>query len=530
MADASDSTLLRRLRAAVDSAPSGLLMVDDRGVIVLANREIERLFGYARGELVGQRVELLVPDHARGLHVNQRHAYAEAPAERPMGHGRNLTGRRKDGSEVAIEIGLSSVPTDEGAYVLAAVVDITARQEAEDLRRRLEAELRQAQKMEALGLLAGGFAHDFNNILGAIVGYAELVRERVLDDPTACADLDRVLLATRKGKDIVNRVLRYTRRQRSARETLDLAVPVDDAVALLRGSLPRSITLAVDIAGEAPLVMADATAVHQILLNLGTNALQAMPHGGHLTIRLEPFYARDSVARNHPDLREGPYACLTVRDSGTGMTADVLARACDPFYTTKEPGQGTGLGLAMVRTLMRDHAGAVAIESAPGQGTAVRCYFPACEQAAEPIMASDALAMAATGMGRRIFYVDDEVALAEVGVRRLNPYGYAGRAFSDPARALAAIEADPAAVDLLITDQTMPGITGLDLVRAVRRLRPDLPVIMLTGWIDHLQPDQVAAAGVNRLLIKPVTGKELVTAVRTVLETGGEEKDLAAGM
>ncbi len=522
MSDHRDDSSYPLLEAAVECAPSGLLMVDGEGRIALVNREVERLFGYPREELLGQPVEMLVPEHARGRHPADRTSFYRAPVARPMGHGRDLAGRRKDGTTFPVEIGLTPVNTASGMYVLGVVVDISTRKQAEAVRHRLEAELRQAQKMEAIGLLAGGVAHDFNNVLGAIVGYAELVGDRVRDDAESTEDLRRLLRATQHGKEIVERILRFTRRQSADRSVLDLDGPVNETVQLLRSSLPGSVSFRVDVAPDTPPVVANATAVHQILLNLGTNASQAMHGAGELVILLAPFYARDSVVRHTPELQEGHYAMLEVRDTGQGMPPEVLARVFEPFYTTKAAGQGTGLGLPMVHSLMRDHGGAVAIESEEGVGTTVRCYFPALATANVAPTASPTTAPteqnSIRGHGERVFFVDDQAALADVGMRRLAALGYTARAFTEPTAALSAVACDPDAIDVLITDHSMPGMNGLELARAVRQIRPDLPVIMLTGWTEDLAAVHVSAAGVNRLLVKPVSSEELGLALRQALD------------
>jgi signal transduction histidine kinase/ActR/RegA family two-component response regulator len=491
------SAAMQRLRAAVEWSPSGLLMADDDGRIVLVNRQIERLFGYEREELLGKPVEVLVPPVSA------------------VSAGRDLHGRHKDGSDVPVEIGLTSVVTEEGTFVLRAVVDLSARQKAEDERVRLVEQLRHAHKMEAIGVLAGGIAHDFNNILGAIMGYAELVREHTEGETRE--DLDRLLQAAGHGKHVIDRILRFTRRQDTERHLTDLAVPVAETVQLLRSSLPAAIALHVSVAEDTPRVMVDDTAVHQVLLNLGTNAAHAMSGRGVIEIALAPFYSRDSSVRLNPELREGLYALLSLKDTGTGMTPEVLARVFEPFYSTKKLDEGTGLGLPMVRSLLRDHRGAVLIESEPGRGTVVKCFFPASPVVAEELPALVVNGPVPRGHGERILFVDDQPAMADVGTRRLVSLGYEVAAFTAPAAALAAVVANPAAWDLLMTDNSMPGMSGLELALAATDLHPGLPVLMMTGWAEDLPPDRLQAAGVRGLLAKPATLAELAVAVHAAL-------------
>ena len=357
-----------RLRAAVESSPSGLLMTDGQGNVVLVNREVERLFGYSREELLGRPVEMVIPGRYRPGHTGFRGGFMADPKVRAMGAGRDLYGLRKDGSEVPIEIGLTPVATEEGMFVLASIVDITARKKAEDERRHLEEELRQSQKLEAVGTLAGGIAHDFNNILFAIMGYAELIAKGTRSPETVTEDLAELMKAARRGKELVERILIFSRRQPSERHPLELGPMVAEAAKLLRATLPPSIDLKVSVHAQAPRVLGDATSIHQVLMNLGTNAAHAMPGGGALEITVEPQYLRDHAVRAHPGLHEGWYAVLVVRDHGTGIDPAVRGRIFEPFFTTKPKGSGTGLGLSIVHTIMKTHDGVIALDSERGKG------------------------------------------------------------------------------------------------------------------------------------------------------------------
>ncbi len=503
-----------RLRAAVESAPSGLLMTDARGNIVLVNREVERLFGFSREELLGRSVETLVPERYRGGHGAFRGGFTADPKARAMGAGRDLYGLRKDGSEVPVEIGLTPVATEDGLYVLASVVDITARKHADEERRRLQEELQQAQKLEAIGTLAGGIAHDFNNILFGITGYAELIGHAETLE-AAKADLAELLRAAARGKALIERILVYSRRQPAERQPLLIGPTVAEAAKLLRATLPPSIEMRLSVHPEAPRVLGDATSIHQVLMNLGTNAAHAMKRGGTLEITVEPQYLRDSVVRSHAGLHEGWYAVLVVRDSGEGMDAAVKARAFEPFFTTKPKGSGTGLGLSMVHTILASHEGAVDIDSEPGRGTTVRCFFPAMTDtpAEEEARAREA----PRGHGERVLLVEDEPSLAAMGRRRLEALGYRPTVETDPARALETFRAAPDRFDIVLSDYLMPGMVGIDLAREIHNIRPDLPIVLLTGFIEDLPEETIRAAGVRRLVVKPATLQEIGAALRDEL-------------
>jgi PAS domain S-box-containing protein len=498
-------------------------MIDADGRIVLVNREIERLFGYSREELLGKPVDLLVPEQFRTLHPRYRQRFVTEPKVRRMGSGRELFGRHKDGTMVAVEIGLTPVVTAEGVFILSAIVDITARLRAEKERVALEEELRQAQRLEAVGTLAGGIAHDFRNILNGIIGYAELVKaalDKIPDNEGATQDVDQLLTFAGRGRELVDRILTFSRRGAPQRHPLALQQQIPEVVRLLRATLPSSIEIQTELDESTPTILGDATSIHQVLMNLGTNAAHAMPQRGTLRIVLEPFYVRDSIARANPELREGPYALLTVRDSGIGIDPAVVDRVFDPFFTTKDPGSGTGLGLAMVHGIMRDHDGAVRISSELQVGTEVRCYFPAF--LGEPEEGPATTAEPADGRGERILFVDDEPSLAVLGQRRLEMLGYTVAVATGSSEALELVRTDPTAFDLVITDYTMPGQNGVELAAGIAALRPGLPIILATGNIDDFPPDTMAAAGIHRVLLKPHSLDDLGRAVAEALQRRAE--------
>jgi len=509
-----------RLRAAVESSPSGLLMIDAEGRIVLVNREIERLFGYPREELLGRPVETLVPQRYHDAHPGFRRGFFGSPSVRAMGAGRELYGVRKDGTELPVEIGLTPVVTDEGLFVISSIVDISARKAEEVERGELEEQLRQSQKLEAVGRLAGGIAHDFNNILASIFGYAELARDAT-NQPEVSGDLDQLLRSARRGRELVERILRFSRRQPVERRPIELAPTIAEATGLLRSTLPAAIELRLDLERAPERILGDPTSIHQVMMNLITNAVDAMPSGGQVEIHAEPFYVRDSFARAHPGLREGAYALLSVRDDGSGMDEATLARAFEPFYTTKEAGRGSGLGLAMVHGIVRDHGGAVWLDSSVGLGTIASVLLPVAE--AEPERELSAVAEAARGTGERVLIVDDEPSLVEIGRRRLVGLGYRATVAWSAEEALSLFHATPELFDIVITDYSMPRTNGVELARKLSRLRPGLPILLVTGYIDDFSDENLAASGVRGVLKKPLTARELGTAVRAALDDDADD-------
>jgi PAS domain S-box-containing protein len=404
---------------------------------------------------------------------------------------------------------------------------------AEDItkHRRLEDQLRQTQKMEAIGTLAGGIAHDFNNILGAITGYTQLARLSVKNDATACEYLDTVMRAGNRATDLVKQILTFSRQEEQKRQPIQLQKVLAESLTLLRATLPTTIEFRIKLATDVPMVMADTTQVHQIVMNLGTNAWHAMKdRPGHLEIKLENCEVDATMAETHLNLRRGQYARLSFCDTGQGMDRATLERIFEPFFTTKVSGEGTGLGLSVVHGIMQSYGGAITVYSQPGEGTVFHLYFPEYRGGVVPTPVS-AEAPIPTGQGQRILYVDDEEDLAQLGKKNLEYLGYVVEVRANVNAALEAVRADPQRFDLVITDQTMPGMTGTDFSKCLLQVRPDLPIILTTGYSANLLPEQIRALGIRDLLQKPHTLQSLGTMVpRTYLPSfdGFPRKSLRA--
>ena len=389
-------------------------------------------------------------------------------------------------------------------------------------RKRLEAQLRQAQKMEAIGTLAGGIAHDFNNILTAILGYTELALEDLRPESPAGRYLQEVRKAGVRAKTLVQQILTFSRRTDQARRPVQLPLLIEEALALLRASLPSTIEMGHELAPDVGPVLADPTQLHQVLLNLCANAAHAMREtGGRLVVRL----AAVEVAPTAPpsDLAPGAYACLTVSDTGQGMAPEVLERIFEPFFTTKAPGEGTGMGLALVHGIVTNHGGVVRVSSVVGQGTTFTVYLPrsaaggGAAGAAAPGGAAGEGAAAGAGRGRRVLLVDDEEALVSLGEAMLRRLGYEVVVCTSSAEALAVFRAAPQRFDLVITDQTMPHLTGEGLAQAVRRLRPEMPIILCTGFSHVMHAERARELGIDAFVLKPLAMQELAQTIAQVL-------------
>lgn len=494
-----------RFQAAVESSPSGVLMVDQSGTIVLANREAERTFGYDHEELLGQLIERLVPERFGSGHPSHRDRYLSTPEARPMGTGRELFGVRKDGTEVPVEVGLTPITTNEGTFVLASVVDIS-------LRRSMEGQLREAQRLETVGALASGIAHDFNNVLLAIVGYSELVLDDTELRPEVRNDLEQIVKAAERGRQVVERMLEVGRRRQGAPQATTLHAPVREALELLCASMLKSVEIRRHLDEAAPAVLCDETQIHQIVMNLGSNAARAMNRGdGVLDVSLVPFHADADAIRQHPGLQLGLYTRLTVTDNGTGMPPEVRERVFEPFFSSRRSGQGTGtgLGLWLVREIVESLRGLIELRSREGEGTTFDIFLPAADEA--EVVAFDE----AVDSRPHVVYVEDEAPLAELGRRRLERAGYRVTTYTSSVRALESLRARPAGFDLLVTDNTMPRLSGLELAEEAVRLRPGLPVLMVSG-LARMRLEDVPAF-VTRVLPKPHTAEELIRTVGELL-------------
>ncbi len=387
---------------------------------------------------------------------------------------------------------------------------------AEEARAQLEAQLRLAQKMEALGTLAAGIAHDFNNILGAIIGNAEMARQEVGANRPAINSLDGILKASYRAKDLVQRILTFGRQDQAPKSVVPLRPVGEEALTFLRATLPAGVEIAATYDAGAPTVRADATQIHRVIVNLCTNAWQAMEgHAGRIEVRLDGIALDAEAACADTTLKPGRFARPSVTDTGTGMDAAMLARILEPFFTTKPIGQGTGLGLSVVHGIVKVHGGAIRVASQLGSGTTFSLYFPAVEvpeQSATPADADPKLCP--TSSGQHILYLDDEEPLVFLATRMLERLGYRVSGYTSAEEALAAVRADPGQFDLVVSDLNMPGMSGVGVARELARLRPALPVVLVSGHVTDQMRTAAAEAGVRELIYKPNTAEELCAAVQ----------------
>jgi PAS domain S-box-containing protein len=502
----------RRYQAMIEHSSDALVLSRPMaGGILYASPAMERVLGYTVEDLRGREVMELVHPETLDTAIRLRAELLHTPGKVSVDELRML---HKDGSWRWVELTRKNLL--EEPSVRAVVMnfrDIDERKQAEAERAHLEQRLRQAEKMEAVGRLAGGIAHDFNNILGGILGYAEMLAENAPPGSPLKRYADNVLTGANRASGLVEQILSYSRSQRGKRVPVDLGGIVAETLELVRGSLPAGVTLEADL--SRPLhVVGDGTQLHQVTMNLCTNAIHAMSEGGTLRVTLEPADVAAERTLAHTTLRTGAYARLTVEDTGSGMDEATLARVFEPFFTTKEVGKGTGLGLSLVYGIVTDSGGAIDVASTPGRGSRFAIYLPRVEP---PALAEGAAAgPMVRGHGERVLVVDDEEALLAVTCEVLKHIGYEPVACADGSAALAAFQSDR--IDAVIADEVMPGITGTQLARALRGRRADLPIVLVSGYSGPMLTERALAAGITEVLKKPVQSRELAAALARALK------------
>lgn len=503
-----------RLAAIINSSLDAIICVDQDQRIIVFNPSAATLFRCPTDQAIGKLLAEFLPDAVRAL------SYGDITSHAQLGE---MSGITTEGEAVPLDISVSFEHHPEGDTVTLFAHDLTAQKKMETHRSKLESQLRESQKMQAIGTMAGGIAHDFNNIISAILGNVELAREDASVDSAVCASLAEIDKAGRRARDLVRQILTFSRNEPPHRMPLQLADVVMETARLLKVTLPPQVDLLLDVDPRTPPVMADATQIEQVLLNLCTNAIYAIGKQKGV-IRVELSYklpGQDNAAERRAGLR-AQHIKLTVSDTGAGMPDAVLQRVFEPFFTTKPVGQGTGLGLSVVHGIMRAHQGTVHVQSQTGVGSTFTLYFPLSEDAA--LHQAVALVPAAprpsgpSGGGQKVMYVDDDEALVFLVKRVLTRRGYAVTTFTKPKLALEALRFDPALADLLVTDYNMPGYSGVDLIRDVTQLLPDLPMALASGYVTPEIERDALAAGAKALIHKPNDIDELCDTVQKLLD------------
>ena len=499
-----------RLQAVMDNSVDGLITIDERGTVSSFSRPAERMFGFTAAEVLGNNVKMLMPEPDRSGHDGYLAAYLATGERHVIGAGRQVHGRRRDGTIFPMDLAVGELPNIGGPReFVGSVRDITDRVDT-------EAQLRQAQKMEAIGQLTGGMAHDFNNLLGVITGNLELAAAKLPSGDRVRARIESAIAAAWRGAELTRRLLAFARRQPLQPQRVAPNDIIAKTAKLLHRTLGEAVEIALELSADLWPTLVDPVQLEASLVNLATNARDAMPSGGRLVIatgnrHLDPVYAA-----SHVGVAPGDYVMISVTDTGTGMAPEVLARVFEPFFTTKEVGRGTGLGLSMVFGFMKQSGGHVAAYSEPGAGTTFRLYLPRVVGAGDV----EALAppVASPGRGERVLVVEDNAALRRVGVDQLTDLGYRVLQAERAAVALEILARET--VDLLLTDIVMPGgMDGFELARQVRMRWPAVKVVLTSGFPETRIAGAPGGAGRSEpVLSKPYAREDLARALRAALD------------
>ena len=399
--------------------------------------------------------------------------------------------------------------------ILGVSRDITERKMAEKEKENLEAKLQQTHKMEAIGTLAGGIAHDFNNILSAVIGYTELGLNEAANHPGLKKKLDKILKAGYRARDLVKQILAFSRQTEHEKKIVQAKLIINEALKLLRASIPTTIEIRHNAMSDA-MVLADPTQIHQILMNLCTNAEHAMSEsGGVLEVNLNNVILDQDFASRNPEINPGRYLCLTVSDTGHGMSKELIKRLYDPFFTTKAPDKGTGLGLSVVHGIVKSHGGAITVQSEQGKGSSFNIFLPIVEKQIQPGI--EISLQVPTG-NERILFIDDEISIMDLGRQVLEQLGYQVETRSSSIEALELFKRFSNDFDLVITDMTMPHMTGAKLAQELMHIRPDIPIILCTGFSQSINEEQALKIGFRAFVMKPISIEQIAKVIREVMD------------
>lgn len=509
------------LNQIIDTVPSPIFVKDREGRFVLANKAMAELYGARPEDLVGRRGEDFNP-HEDETSIFRVEDLEVLDSQRPIFIPQRVVTNARGEKRVHAT---TKLPLSGKSQILGVAVDITERKNAEEERAKLEKNIRQSQKMQALGTLAGGIAHDFNNMIFAILGFIRLALKKAETGSKMEEYLLQVQSAGMRASDLVRQILTFSRQTDTEMKAMHLASLFKEVGKMLQATLPASIDFRistnVDNNEEEDLIIGDPTQIHQVLMNLCTNAMHAMKQtGGTLEMTLAPLLIPQQGLSRYPDRAPGNYLEIIVRDTGHGIESAIMEQIFDPFFTTKGPGEGTGMGLSVVHGIVNSHGGSINVESAVGKGTTFRVLLPRHCEKEEPTFCP--FNMAPTGK-EHILFVDDETILVDMAREMLSQLGYKITAVTSPHVALQLFKEAPQTFDLVITDQAMPYLSGLDLSRELLAIRHDLPIILVTGYSEQITSDQAQHVGIRKFLMKPIIEEHLAQTIRSVLESTARE-------
>ena len=496
----------------IDNAAVGIFRVADDARILEVNKHGYHSLGYSRSELLGMTIFDIDPAFLPEKWAEHRRKLAQERVRVIQTYH-----RRKDGTRFPVEVTVNYFEKDGEGFSYSFVMDISGRIEAERDRKKLEDQLRQAQKMEAIGTLAGGIAHDFNNILSVIIGNADILglSEDLSEDGRSC--LQQILTACERAKQLVKQILTFSRRGEQQRLLVNLKPIVTETFNFLKATLPSSIEVHQGIHGDAGAILADPTQMQQVLMNLCTNAAHAMEkqENGEINIGLEKVWISTEQVRFEPEVEPGEFVKLTVADTGPGIEPWVRERMFEPYFTTKEPGKGTGLGLSVVHGIIKAHGGLIKAYSEAGKGTSFHVFLPVAEGDWKTAAPRD------TSLPRgseTLLLVDDEKALVDMTQQMLERLGYRVETRTSPLEAIEAFRANPGKYHAVITDMTMPQMNGISLSKKLLEIRADLPILLCTGFSDQANEEKARAAGIREFAFKPLALSDFAKTLRKMMD------------
>jgi two-component system, cell cycle sensor histidine kinase and response regulator CckA len=508
-----------RLQSIVGSAMDAIITVDEAQDILVFNEAASAMFGCPAANAIGGPIDRFLPlRHRSGEAEKLIDVDDSFDASHEVSRLRHFSGLRANGQEFPAEASISSVQVQGRLLYTAIVRDVSLRVASELAQKNLEGQIRQAQKMEALGTLSGGIAHDFNNILGVIIGNVTLAQEGVEHASEAHVSLTEIAKAAKRAKSLVDQILTFSRSE--AQELVDqpLLPLLEEAKRLLRTTLPASVHFEGRFATVPIYARVDAAQILQLLINLVTNAWHALrSDAGKISVELDEVKLFKPEAQRCGGLSAGRYARIRVSDDGEGMDAATQMRVFEPFFTTKPRGSGTGLGLAVVHGIVKSHRGGITLKSAPGEGCVFEVYLPAVPA---PILGAGTASgqpLEVTGHGKHVLYLDDDASMVFLMERLLRTRGFRVSAFGVAAEALEAVRANPKDFNLIVSDFNMPHGSGLDVAHAMRKIRPDLPVVIISGFVTDALLEGALAAGVQEVVCKPNSVSELVESIGRLL-------------
>lgn len=514
-----------RLRSTIDAAMDCIIGIDSDGLVLEFNPAAEETFGFEKSEILGKPMaDLIIPDHYRDQHTTAMNNRKQSSETNNLAKRMEVMAMRADGSEFPVELSIDVAQGADGKMFIGYLRDITDHKQAEEQRIRLEAQLRQSQKMEAIGHLSGGIAHDFNNILTGVMGYIVLAAEKSeqYNDEKIAKYLTHALRSGQKARDLIQQMLTFSRGQRGEPRPMVLTPLIKESIKLLESTLPSSIEIKTNCDFQLPQVNVDPVHIEQIIMNLCINARDAMQSSGQLSISARQRHCSDCICSSCQQNIEGDFVELVVSDTGTGIPKDEIGRIFEPFYSTKEVGKGSGMGLSTVHGIVHEYGGHIGVESSSGRGTSFHIFLPPIKhevtvnnsESDQPSINNNRKAL----HGRALL-VDDETSVSEFMEDMLENWGIDVYGFNSSLEAKEFVEANPDAFDLIILDQTMPQLTGIDLARHIVGVNPQVPIILYTGYSEDISNSDIEILGIQALVKKPIDVEEFYQLTKSILNS-----------